>query len=296
MTLYITDLDGTLLGPDSRVSDESASIITDLSRRGALITVATARTPATVEPLLHDTLTTIPAIVMTGAAMWDRQKHTYLDPMTLPCATARRLEEAFLAHGINPFVYDLHPDGLMQVFHTPTLTDDETRFYNERAHLELKKFIFRDSPHCTHTDNSDTSAIHGNTGSVASSVILMLGIGSTQSVNRLADTLRQDSQLSVSAYPDIFTPARSYIEVFRAGISKAAAVLRLKAMLGADRLVVYGDHLNDLPMFAVADESVAVDNALPEVRAAASRTIGPNTHPSVPLDIARDFSSTTKIR
>lgn len=282
MTLYITDLDGTLLGPDSRVSGESARIITDLSRRGALVTVATARTPATVEPLLHDTLTTIPAIVLTGASMWDRSRRVYLDPMTLAAGSARQLEATFLSHGINPFVYNLHPDGTMQVLHSPEMTSDESHFYDERKALELKKFIFRDGPHCPPGETDDTSA---------STVILILGIGDTPAVNRLADTLRLDPQLSVSAYPDIFTPERSYIEVFRSGISKAAAVLRLKKMVGVDRLVVYGDHLNDLPMFAVADESVAIANALPEVRAAATRTISPNTLPSVPLDMARDFDA-----
>jgi len=78
--------------------------------------------------------------------------------------------------------------------------------------------------------------------------------------------------------------------VFRCGVSKAAAVLKLKSFLGADRLTVYGDHLNDLPMFAVADESVAVSNALPEVLSAASRIIGPNTLPSVAMDMSTALS------
>ncbi len=273
-TLFVTDLDGTLLGPDSKVSGESARIISDLSRRGALITVATARTPATVEPLLRDTYTTIPAIVLTGAAMWDRSARRFIDPMTLPPEAAGRLENIFLRHGIQPFVYNLASDGTMQVLHAPGLTPDEEHFYVERKSLELKKFIVRPGPFC-HARELPT--------------ILILGIGHTPAVQRLADELRADEGLSVSAYPDIFDPARSYIEVFRAGISKAAAVLHLKEQLGADRLVVYGDHLNDLPMFAVADESVAVANALPEVRAAATRTIGPNTLPSVANDMAAQF-------
>ena len=71
-TLYVSDMDGTLLGRDSRVSAASAEIISDLSRRGALITVATARTAATVVPLLSSTFTLPPAIVMTGVAFWNR--------------------------------------------------------------------------------------------------------------------------------------------------------------------------------------------------------------------------------
>ena len=65
-TLYVSDMDGTLLGTDSRVSCETAEIVSGLSRCGTAITVATARTPATVDVLLEDTYTSIPAIVMTG--------------------------------------------------------------------------------------------------------------------------------------------------------------------------------------------------------------------------------------
>lgn len=273
-TLFVTDLDGTLLGPGSKVSAGSARIISDLSRRGALITVATARTPATVEPLLRDTYTSIPAIVLTGASMWDRGRRRFIDPLTLPADAAGRLENVFMRHGILPFVYNLASDGTMQVLHAPGLTEDEERFYVERRELELKKFFFRSGPFCHEPDFP---------------TILMLGIGDTPAVERLAKELRADAGLSVSAYPDIFDPARSYIEVFRAGISKAEAVLRLKRQLGAHRLIVYGDHLNDLPMFAVADESVAVANALPQVRDAATRTIGPNTLPSVATDMAEQF-------
>jgi hydroxymethylpyrimidine pyrophosphatase-like HAD family hydrolase len=39
-------------------------------------------------------------------------------------------------------------------------------------------------------------------------------------------------------------------------------------------------------MMAVADITVAVDNALPQVKAAATTTIGPNTADSVALHIA----------
>ena len=81
-TLYVSDMDGTLLGTDSRVSCETAEIVSGLSRCGTAITVATARTPATVDVLLEDTYTSIPAIVMTGAALWDRERRRYLRPVS----------------------------------------------------------------------------------------------------------------------------------------------------------------------------------------------------------------------
>ena len=43
MTLYATDLDGTLLRSDKSISDESAELLNQLTDRGVLFTFATAR-------------------------------------------------------------------------------------------------------------------------------------------------------------------------------------------------------------------------------------------------------------
>ena len=43
----------------------------------------------------------------------------------------------------------------------------------------------------------------------------------------------------------------------------------------------FGDNLNDLPMFAVADEAYAVENAKDEVKAAATGVIGSNVQMGV---------------
>ncbi len=99
--LYVTDMDGTLLGRDSRVSSRSAEIISRLSKSGVPVTVATARTPATVEMLLEDTYINIPAIVMTGAAMWDRVSQRYMDVMYPEADAAWRVMCCCREHGVN---------------------------------------------------------------------------------------------------------------------------------------------------------------------------------------------------
>ena len=54
-----------------------------------------------------------------------------------------------------------------------------------------------------------------------------------------------------------------------------------EAVVRADRVVAFGDNINDLPMLRAADVAVAVGNALPEVKAAADIVICFNTEDSV---------------
>ena len=82
-------------------------------------------------------------------------------------------------------------------------------------------------------------------------------------------------------YHDIFDERNGYLEIFTAGTSKAAAIRDLAREVGAQRVVVFGDNRNDIAMMQAADYSVAVENAFPEVKAAASEVIGPNTADSV---------------
>ncbi|MDE5810234.1 MAG: HAD hydrolase family protein, partial [Muribaculaceae bacterium] len=96
---------------------------------------------------------------------------------------------------------------------------------------------------------------------------------------------------SVSAYPDIFDPTTALIEVFAPEVSKAAAVKRLQESVGADRLVVFGDNLNDLSMMKVADVAVAVENAQPEVKQHADVVIAANDFDSVARYISADFGA-----
>lgn len=277
--LFITDLDGTLLNRESRVSDRSAAIISRLSRQGAMISVATARTPATVEPLLSHTLTTPPAIVMTGAAMWDRRTLQYINPRFISNESAAQIHEACRSHGITPFIYTIQPSGIIHTYYSGIPSPKEQKFINERDHLKLKRMIVNRHP------GADGPATYPDT-------ILIFGLGDAGKIGRLADRLRASGICSVSSYPDIFNPSVSYIEIFAPGVSKASAVAELKQAMNAECLTVFGDNLNDLPMMAVADVAVAVENALPEVKQAADIVIGTNRSDAVALyleQFAQDF-------
>ena len=73
------------------------------------------------------------------------------------------------------------------------------------------------------------------------------------------------------------------------GKSSFERCVKLKEMTGADRVVVFGDNLNDISMMSVADVAVAVENAYPQVKEAADIVIGRNTEDAVAKFIKEDF-------
>ncbi len=274
--LFITDLDGTLLNSESRVSQRSAQIITQLSQQGAFISIATARTPATVEPLLRHTLTTPPAVVMTGAALWSRPNHEFIAPQLIPTTIAEKISAICTQHQLSPFIYNITSNGVIHTYFYGTPNKVEEKFIHERNNLELKRVFI--------------NSAQAHPIECLSEPILIFALGKTDVINSVAEELKATVNCSVSNYPDIFNHDFSYLEVFNQGVSKASAVLRLKEMVQADQLIVFGDNLNDIPMMGVADVAVAVDNALPQVKNVSNIVIGSNDTDSVAEFISKEFA------
>lgn len=281
-TLYVSDLDGTLLDNSSRVSERSVAMLGELVSQGAMVTVATARTPATVDPLLSrlpvpsytDPATgfslPLPAIVMTGAALWNRTARRFDRVELIPERDAADILASFDTMGLRPFVYCLSGDSFLNVYHTARMSRREEAFYLERKHLKLKRF---------HLDQRPASL---------DSVVLFFTTGPERDIAAASDRLQGVTECSVAWYRDVLMPETGLIDIYAPGVSKARAVTELARSVGASRVVVFGDNLNDLPMMRVADVAVAVDNALDAVKAEATSVIGANHTDAVARFIADD--------
>lgn len=277
-TLYATDLDGTLLGADASISEYSARLFRQLTAQGALITFVTARTPATIEPILAPAMPRVPGVAMTGSTIWNPATKSYMEVDYLAQADVEAIKRICALSGVAPFVYTLRPgtSHLVTYHARPALSHLEHKFVTERTINDLKVFkIGEDSP-------ADTE----------SCTVLFFAMGDPAAIQATADAISAQTGCYASCYPDTYHPNTSLLEVFAPQVSKAYGLRRLKAMLGADRVVAFGDNLNDIPMLQSADLAVAVDNAAPEVKDAAHIIIGPNTADSVMNYIAADYRAT----
>ncbi len=268
-------MDGTLLGNDGQISATSARILTDLTERGALISVATARTPATVVNILHGVGTAPQLVVMTGAARWNRPEGRFESMKLIPESDVRTMMGVFEDCGLSPFCYTLRDASHLDVYHAAsTVNRYEQIFVDMRRDLALKTF---------HLGTPCPEELYDR-------VALFFGMGRKEGIVVAAERLRAVSDCYISYYKDTYNDDMWLLEIFGPGVSKAEGVAQLAADLGVDRIVAFGDNLNDIPMLQVATVAVAVENALPEVKAIADHVIGPNTEDAVARFIEEDFS------
>lgn len=278
-TLFVSDLDGTLLGPDRKVSAVSVNLINEAISAGAMFSVATARTPATVAPLLDDIESPLPLIVMTGAAIWDREQNRYIHAYFHREKTAQYLADLYRRHGLSAFVYILGHDNVIHIYHIGEMSELEREFMAERIQTPYKNFHILDKE-------------EGELPKNLNRVLLFYSMRPTEEVRRVYDEIKDSDDLRAVFYHDMYGDKIALMEVFGPEASKANAVRQLADMVGADRIVAYGDNVNDIPILEIADDPVVVENAVEAARLVAGRVIGPNSEDSV----AKDIKKQTKIQ
>ncbi|MDE6578869.1 MAG: Cof-type HAD-IIB family hydrolase [Muribaculaceae bacterium] len=272
-TLYVTDLDGTLLAPDGRLSDASAEMLNKAISGGALFSIATARTPSTVETLLKKVHTNLPFIVMTGAAGWNPTDGLFSHTVSIPRNDAEQILEVFRKHSLPVFIY-CFVGGVIHVYHSGSLSEPEKEFMKGRSG-RYKQF---------HVPDDGQSTLPSPLPDVA----LFYSIQPSEEGKEAYEELKRGNICNPLFYNDIYGERMAVLEAFAPEASKANALKWLKKVAGADRVVVFGDNVNDIPMLRAADVAVAVENALPEVKEMADIIIGPNYSDSVAQYILTD--------
>ena len=256
-TLYVFDLDGTLLAADGRLSPVSAALLTAAIERGVLMTCATARSWTTTRRVLGDFRFALPLVLYNGTFTYDATTDVLLDQNEIDPATVRTVLSLCRARGIPPLVYGVDGGRELVSWVTGLENDGLRHFWADRP----------SDPRNAPRAGWDLLPTDG--------VFNIAAIGSAAEIEPLAAALRLEIDRAVELHvqPDTYHPLDIWMDIAPAGGTKGTAVSALAARLGADRIVAFGDNFNDLPMFAVADESYAMAHADERVRAAATATL-----------------------
>lgn len=134
-TLFVSDLDGTLLTPQAVLRDGDAERINALTGRGVRITYATARTIESAGKILgnlHFAPDAPPVSLMNGVLACDMAKRHYVDSAKFSTGCAREILRRMKESDSYPFIYSLLPDERLMTHYTEIRNPAMQAFMDER--------------------------------------------------------------------------------------------------------------------------------------------------------------------
>lgn len=272
--LFVSDLDGTLLAPDGKLSDYSRRALTELLEAGVHFTVASARAWGEIVPVLGDLPLKLPIIAINGAFLTDYQTGRHLVINNLAAPIAASIYNQILAHGLLPFV--VAHDGAEDCLYWERLINEEMQWYHDILELENDKRLRH---------------IGSLPDALTRQVIAFAVMGPRENVSQLSLRLATDypGQLENFLFENPYSPGHWWLTIHNQRACKSKGIRSLVEMTGhtLENLTVFGDHINDIKMFQLAGTAVAVGNAEQAVKSSADVIIGTNDQNAV-VDYIRD--------
>ncbi len=256
-SLYISDLDGTLLHSDVKLSERTITILNKLIDRGMMFSVATARSIASVKTILRDVNISVPIVLMNGVCIYDIQKNDYIKVEYLPKTSIIQLMKVIKENNLKGFAYTIN-NGIMSTYYEELNTKALKDFYQERVDRYQKRFTQIDD----FTLLSDEPLMYFSL------------LDRKEKLEPIYQLVEGISDLNCVFYKDNYSPDLWYMEIFSLKASKYHAVSFLRSYLKVDHIVCFGDNRNDLPLFEASDFRIAVENAVSELKDKANLIIG----------------------
>lgn len=270
--LVITDLDGTLLNSEKRVTAYTAEVLNSYVGAGGKLTVATARMPYGCVDKLREVTLNAPAIVMNGAALYRFDTAAYTHWFPIASEQLVRVRSAIERIGAGAFVYAIGED---RQLHIGYLTQDDLAWRQYNSHAARNAVL-------------DFALLGDRAFDSIGEVIYVAVVGSANQLAAVGAELRGGEGLAVISYRNVYTDT-DCLEIASADAGKENALAALRGTEKFDELLVFGDNHNDLALMRVADTSFAPINAIPEARAVADVLVESNDDDGVARELARRF-------
>ena len=240
--LYITDLDGTLLNSKGEVSGNTGKIINSLIEKGICFTFATARSVYSAKPITVGLNINIPYILMNGVSIYNPENNIYEKNEYIPPEVSAEIIR------VKCFMYRIENNILTAYF-------TEINSYVMKSFAESRKNNYN-KPFVQCGDLSDMAD---------DKTVYFTVTGDYERLFPVKNDLSGINGIDHAFYRDTYT-GKYYLEIFSENASKANGIKYLRSKYGFDKVICFGDNLNDIKMFSESDIRIAVENAVPELK------------------------------
>jgi HAD superfamily hydrolase (TIGR01484 family) len=262
--LVATDVDGTLLDPDDRVSPRAVAVIERLVATGVGFVLVTGRPPRWIPPIVDQVGVARLAVCANGGVLYDAVEDRVLWARTLEPDTLARIvagaEEALPGCGLAAERVGTAEDGAPFVAepgyrHAWVDGDDVTVDRAELLSRPAVKLLVREPR-----------------------------LSSDAMVAALTPVIGDIADLT-------FSHPRGLVEISSPGVTKATGLAEVAGRHGVDRpdVIAFGDMPNDLEMLRWAGHGVAMGNAHPALLEVADEVTAGNGEDGLALVLERWF-------
>lgn len=274
--LFVSDLDGTLLQPDGRLSSFGRSTLADLTARGVPFTVASGRAFASIRRALGDTVLTLPVISSDGALISRFDSPAPLHLFAMEDGPLEDLVADLADRGLNPLL-DVWDGSENYLLSEGPQNPVEQWFHDHKSAEEFYRWR------------------HEAVGSLppGSQTISITLLDRPEWLVPLREDLDEKYgewfKTDYMVLKEVDDGAALWIQHRDARKEKALEILGQMLGYEGNQVVVFGDELNDLGMFGREWHAVAVENAREELRERAREIIGHHADDSVLRYILRNL-------
>jgi len=251
-TLYVSDLDGTLLNKDAALSAYTKNALNRLISSGVHFTIATGRTTDAAKVIMAGVDLNVPVISFNGAIISNVTEESSIKVYRLSAGAIKETIAALRAHGVSGLMYVYENNGLIA-------------YYESLKQKHIINFIEerKSRYHSVFRQVEDLNAIS------PAHVMYFTIVDARSRIQPVYDAMQKTPGIEMTLIQDTYHDDTWFMEVYSGGASKQSAVSYLREVYGYDEIIGFGDNVNDLPMFDACDVCVAVDNGVEEVKAAA---------------------------
>lgn len=252
--LIATDVDGTLLDDDERVTPRTRQAVHAAVASGVQFVLATGRPPRWVPPVVEALGFAPMAVCANGAVIYDPDQDRIISARTLDIDVLTELAE--MATRVIPGV-GLAVERVGRTAHDAATPQFVSSPGYEHAWLN--------------PDNTEVSLEDLLSAPAVKLLIRKAGARSSDMAAELAKHIGLQGDITYSTNNGL-------IEINPLGTSKATGVEEVARPLGitAEDVVAFGDMPNDVPMLLWAGHGVAMGNAHPDAIAAANEVTATN--------------------
>lgn len=255
-TLYVTDLDGTLMRDDKTISNESVAILNSLLAQGICLTYATARSLESASKITGNISFHLPVIIRNGTILADPQ-------------SKREIEISMFGKELQHIRQAL-ADTAIPGFATAYFGSKEVKLcLAGRTNEGFQDYLHNHSTdRRIHMVDTEDKLYEGKT-------CYFTFIAPKNELQPLYERVKQIEGINCIFQQDNYRP-EYWLELCPGNATKASAIQRVKQICGCQKVIVFGDSANDISMFYLADEAYATKNAIGELKEIATGIIESN--------------------